>query len=110
MREERIDLLQEGLTREVKAQERERQRVARELHDQAGQALTALQLGLSRVERSAASSETREMAASLRAMAVDTMALIRSLALDLRPAALDELGLVSALRQYIKAFSERGFP
>jgi two-component system sensor histidine kinase UhpB len=95
----------------VKAQERERQRVARELHDQAGQALTALQLGLSRVERSAASSETREMAASLRAMAVDTMALIRSLALDLRPAALDELGLVSALRQYIKAFSERvGLP
>ncbi len=111
MREERIDLLQEGLTREVKAQERERQRVARELHDQAGQALTALQLGLSRVERSAASSDTREMAASLRAMAVDTMGLIRSLALDLRPAALDELGLVSALRQYIKAYSERvGFP
>ena len=111
MREERIALLQEGLTREVKAQERERQRVARELHDQAGQALTALQLGLSRVERSAASSETREMAASLRAMAVDTMGIIRSLALDLRPAALDELGLVSALRDYIKSFSERvGLP
>jgi len=111
MREERIALLQEGLTREVKAQERERQRVARELHDQAGQALTALQLGLSRVERSAASSETQEMAASLRAMAVDTMGIVRSLALDLRPAALDELGLVSALRDYIKNFSERaGLP
>ena len=111
MREERITLLQEGLTREVKAQERERQRVARELHDHAGQALTALQLGLSRVERSAASSETREMAASLRAMAVDTMGLIRSLALDLRPAALDELGLVSALRQYVKTYSARvGIP
>jgi len=39
------------------------------------------------------------------------MGLLRSLALDLRPAALDELGLVSALRQYIKAYSERvGFP
>ena len=111
MREERIALLQEGLTREVKAQERERQRVARELHDQAGQALTALQLGLSRVEQSAVSSETREMAASLRAMAVDTMGMIRDLALDLRPAALDELGLVSALRQYVKDFSERvGLP
>ena len=111
MREERIGLLQEGLTREVKAQERERQRVARELHDQAGQALTALQLGLSRFERSAASSETREMATSLRAMAVETMGIIRSLALDLRPAALDELGLVSALRDYIKSFSERvGLP
>jgi signal transduction histidine kinase len=111
MREERIALLQEGLTREVKAQERERQRVARELHDQAGQALTALQLGLSRFEQGAASSETREMAASLRAMAVDTMGIIRSLALDLRPAALDELGLVSALRQYIKTYSERvGLP
>ena len=107
MREERITLLQEGLTREVKAQERERQRVARELHDQAGQALTALQLGLSRVEQSAASSETQEIAASLRAMAVDTMGIVRSLALDLRPAALDELGLVSALRDYIKNFSER---
>ena len=111
MREERIALLQEGLAREVQAQERERQRVARELHDQAGQALTALQLGLSRVERSAASSESQEMAASLRAMAVDTMGIIRSLALDLRPAALDELGLVSALRDYIKSFSERvGLP
>ena len=111
MREERIALLREGLTREVKAQESERQRVARELHDEAGQALTALQLGLSRVEQSAASSETREMAASLRTMAVDTMEMIRSLALDLRPAALDELGLVSALRQYVKSFSERvGLP
>ena len=111
MREERIALLQEGLTREVKAQERERQRVARELHDQAGQALTALQLGLSRVEQCAASSETQEMAASLRAMAVDTMGIVRSLALDLRPAALDELGLVSGLRDYIKNFSERvGLP
>jgi signal transduction histidine kinase len=111
MREERITLLQEGLTREVKAQESERQRVARELHDEAGQALTALQLGLSRVEQNASSSETREIAASLRAMAVDTMAMIRNLALDLRPAALDELGLVSALRQYVKAFSERvGLP
>jgi signal transduction histidine kinase len=101
-------LLQEGLTREVR---QERGGSASRVNCTTGPAgLTALN-GLSRVERSAASSETREMAASLRAMAVDTMALIRSLALDLRPAALDELGLVSALRPVHQGFLRaRGIP
>jgi signal transduction histidine kinase len=107
LREERIALLQQGLTRVVEAQENERQRIARELHDQAGQSLTALQLGLSRIEEHAQSPELQEMAATLRAGATEAMETIRSLALDLRPSALDELGLVPALRDYIRTFAER---
>jgi len=107
MREERIALLQEGLTRVVKAQENERSRVARELHDQAGQGLTSLQLGLSRIEKAAPSPAIEEAAAALRALTVETMNVIRDLALDLRPSALDDLGLVPALRDFTKTFSSR---
>lgn len=111
MREERVRLLQESLVRVVQAQEEERQRVARELHDQAGQALTAIRLGLAQLERETTSPQVKEQAASLRALTADTMEEIRNLALDLRPAALDELGLVPALREMVRDFSRRvGFP
>lgn len=107
MREERIALLREGLTRVVHAQEGERQRVARELHDQAGQGLAALQVGLSSIEKAASSGQVAQEAASLRSLAIETMNIIRNLAFDLRPSALDELGLVPALRDYIRTFSSR---
>ncbi|MBI2862228.1 MAG: MCP four helix bundle domain-containing protein, partial [Chloroflexi bacterium] len=107
MREERIRLLRESLTRVVKAQEDERQRVARELHDQAGQALTALQYGLSRLERQTDSPRYREELEELRELTVATINEVRNLALDLRPSGLDELGLVPALRTYVGEFSKR---
>jgi signal transduction histidine kinase len=107
MREERIALLREGLTRVVQAQEGERKRVARELHDQAGQGLAALQVGLSGMEKAAPSDEVAQAAASLRSLAIETMHIIRNLGFDLRPSALDELGLVPALRDYIRIFSSR---
>jgi signal transduction histidine kinase len=111
MREERIRLLRDSLLKVVKAQEEERQRVARELHDQAGQALTALQFGLAQLEREVDSPRLKEQVESLRSLTVETMEEIRNLALDLRPSALDELGLVPALRGYIRDFSRRiGIP
>lgn len=107
MREERIQLLSDGLRRAVEAQENERQRVARELHDGIGQALTALQLGLGRLESSARSPEIKRAAASLRDLSVSTLVDIRDLARDLRPGMLDEMGLEPTLRNYVQAFSER---
>lgn len=111
LREERIALLQEALSRAVEAQENERQRISRELHDQAGQALVALQLGLSRLERVAPTTEIAQTASTLREMALETLTLVRNLALDLRPGMLDEAGLVPTLREYANAFCQRtGIP
>lgn len=105
--EDHVRLLRQHLSQVVQAQEAERQRVARELHDQAGQALTAIQLGLSRLEKLAGNEEWRREAAQLRAMAVSTMEEIRNLAFDLRPSMLDELGLWPALRHYAREFGRR---
>jgi signal transduction histidine kinase len=111
MREERIKLLSDGLKRAVEAQENERQRVARELHDGIGQALTALQLGLGRIEANARSPQLKEAAGSLRDLSVNTLVDIRDLARDLRPGMLDEMGLEPTLHNYVKTFSERtGIP
>jgi signal transduction histidine kinase len=111
MGEERIALLRQRMTQVVKAQEEERQRVARELHDQAGQTLTALQLGLSHIEASGPTDEIKRTAASLRQLALETMHMIRNLALDLRPSALDELGLPDALQYFTETFASRtGIP
>lgn len=107
MHEERIALLQGRVGQVVKAQEEERRRVARELHDQAGQVLTALQLRLSRLQIQAPTPEVEQQAASLREMALEAMTEVRNLALDLRPSALDELGLVGALTDYVSTYSSR---
>lgn len=101
------EILREQFSRIVKAQEDERQRVARELHDQAGQALTAIQLGLGRLEKATDLETVRAEAGSLRSLTVQTMKDIRNLALDLRPSMLDDLGLVPTLRQYLKEYSRR---
>ncbi|MDI6857447.1 MAG: MCP four helix bundle domain-containing protein [Dehalococcoidia bacterium] len=110
-REERIALLHKNITMVVKAQEDERLRVARELHDQASQSLTGLHLGLSRLEQTVSSARLREEISSLRGLTVEAMDMIRNVALDLRPSTLDDLGLVPALRDYVKTFSGRvGLP
>ena len=78
------------------AQERERRRIARALHDELGQLLTALQLTLrSAVGRSAGVDEVIQEALSLAAQASEQA---RGLSLELRPAVLDDRGLVEALR------------
>jgi len=98
----------------ILAQEEERRRVARELHDEAGQALTAVIIGL---ERGLASMpevyaadlpvQPRQLMGSLRDLAAQTLDEVRKLALELRPSVLDDLGLVAALRQYVRSTEER---
>ncbi len=90
-------------TQIINAQEEERKRVARELHDETSQVLTSLLISLAVLEESITSQEARDRIAE----AHQTLRAIRSLSLDLRPSALDDLGLLPALRWYIKEYKQK---
>ncbi len=98
----------------ISAQEEERRRVARELHDEAGQALTAVIIGLERGLASMPETyaadlpiQPRQLISNLRDLAAQTLDEVRKLALELRPSVLDDLGLLAALRQYVRTIEER---
>ena len=84
--------------RALGAQEDERRRIARELHDEVGQSLTAAVLRIARVEPEVRPSAARELE-DIRNAVRATLDEVRALAANLRPEALDELGLPAALRQ-----------
>jgi signal transduction histidine kinase len=96
----------DALRRVVAGQELERQRLARELHDETGQALTSILLGLKGVEEAESPTAMREAAAELRELVVATLQDVRRLAVELRPKALDDFGLVAALERLVQTFSE----
>jgi PAS domain S-box-containing protein len=81
----------------ITAQEEEQRRLARELHDDTGQSLTSLLVGLRALEDAAGDPALREQAAHLRRVTLRTLDEVRRLARGLRPGALDELGLAAAL-------------
>jgi signal transduction histidine kinase len=89
----------DALRRAVRAQEAERKRLARELHDETGQALTSILLGLAAVESSQSAEEAHAAAGELRSLVVETLQSVRRLAVELRPSALDDFGLEPALRR-----------
>lgn len=92
------------------AQENERQRLARELHDEMGQALTAICMNLAAIDKEisvVASPRAQERLVEAAHLADLTLEQIRELSLDLRPAMLDDLGLIPTLRWYIKRFRNR---
>ncbi len=101
---ERLRVLSRRL---MEIQELERRAIARDLHDEIGQALTAIKLNL-RELRTLPNCELVEdqIADSLEILA-QVLQRVRSLALDLRPSLLDELGLVPALRWYVGRQAER---
>lgn len=91
----------------IEAQEAERRRLARELHDEIGQALTAVKINL---QTSQLSSNVKQIQLPLHdSIDIVEVALqqVRSLSLDLRPSLLDDLGLVVALRWYIDRQTQR---
>jgi signal transduction histidine kinase len=98
----------DALRRAVQAQEAERRRLARELHDETGQALTSILLGLSAVERAESAEAAHVAAGELRGLVVETLQSVRRLAVELRPSALDDFGLEPALRRLGQAMRERG--
>jgi signal transduction histidine kinase len=96
----------DSLRRVVRGQELERQRLARELHDETGQALTSILLGLKAVEEAESSDQLRIAAAELRELVVATLQDVRRLAVELRPKALDDFGLVPALERLVETFGD----
>ena len=92
----------------VQAQEQERRAIARELHDEVGQALTAIKVELAVAERNAGLSDKGEDALrEVRSITDRTLQQVRDLSQLLHPALLDDLGLPAALEWYLKGFSRR---
>ncbi|MBI5652438.1 MAG: sensor histidine kinase [Chloroflexi bacterium] len=99
---ERLRMLSRRL---VEAQEIERARIARELHDEIGQTLTALMVNLHYIERHFQEPTLiRERTTDAKHLTNNALAGLHQLVTDLRPLSLEHQGLVSALRQYIESF------
>ena len=97
----------DAVRRVVEAQEEERRRLARELHDETGQALTSILLGLKPLEEVLVDTPGAAALADLRQLVVDALQNVRRLAVELRPAVLDDFGLVPALERLTAAFAEQ---
>ncbi len=87
----------------IVAQEEERKRIARELHDDTGQAITSLMVGL-RAASDASDPGTRARFEPLRDIAAQSLESVKRLARELRPALLDDLGLTAALERYVAGY------
>jgi len=90
----------------ISAQEEERRRIARELHDEASQSLAALALNLEAVADTlpVRYHDAKQKLDILKEQAIQTLGDIRNLALELRPSALDDLGLSMAIDWYVKDY------
>jgi len=95
------------LERLIGAQEDERKRIARELHDGIGQSLTSIMLAAGLLERSEQVEERNEYTARIREASADTLKQVRRLGRELRPSVLDDLGLSAALDRYVAEFRLR---
>jgi signal transduction histidine kinase len=107
--QQREKMLGELLHQVVGAQEAERQRISRELHDVTGQSLTAIALGLRGVETMLADDrpDVSKQIKELKLFGTTALGELRHFVADLRPPQLDDLGLVAALQWYIQAFEMR---
>ncbi|MGE5601512.1 MAG: GAF domain-containing sensor histidine kinase, partial [Nitrososphaerales archaeon] len=105
--QERETQLEDLVRKLVNAQEDERKRIARELHDDTGQKLTALGMGLAALEAAVASGDGKRANAllrSLRDMSDQAISELRNIMANLRPAQLDDLGLAPALKWYVNQY------
>jgi signal transduction histidine kinase len=103
-----VDLSQriarDSFRRIVDAQEVERRRLARELHDETGQALSSILLGLKSLDEQMGSDAARQAVSDVRELVVSTLHDLRRLAVELRPKVLDDFGLVAALERLTETF------
>ena len=90
----------------IRAQEDERQRIARELHDDTGQVLTLLLIRLKLLESLPGAEAVQPQIEELRGLIASAIDQVRRLALNLRPPTIDQLGLIPALRSLVATFTE----
>ncbi len=98
------------LSRQIlSAQEEERRRISRDLHDEVAQVLTGVNLHLATLKKEATVNTrdlTRKIARTQR-LVIKSLNIVHQFAGQLRPAALDDLGLIPALHSYVKDFAKR---
>ncbi len=94
------------LSKLLVAQENERRRISRELHDEASQALTSLIVSTRLLADSTEDPKMKSLIQGIRDVAARIMADIRNLAVELRPPSLDDLGLTAAMERYVQNYQE----
>ena len=106
---EKLTIMQETqrqlLEHEILARESERERLARELHDESGQMLTSLLAGLRLIEESKTVNDAKKQARALRELTSRAIGDVGRLSRDLHPIVLDDLGFAVALRNYVNQYS-----
>ena len=95
------------ITRLMTAQEDERKRISRELHDETSQALTSLMLTMRVLSEDAPNQEQKAALLLARDVAADILREVRDLAIELRPPVLDDLGLAAAIERFSENFALR---
>ena len=98
LRQERENLQRQLLEKVISAQEEERRRIARELHDSTSQSLSSLLIGLRMLEANCTEPDQKQVS-DLHRVAAQTLDEVHSLAMQLRPRTLDDLGLSAALER-----------
>jgi PAS domain S-box-containing protein len=101
------DALQMFSRQLIEAQEEERRRIARELHDQIGQILTAVKMNLHSVQQVCLGSEAGSYVKDNIEAVDEALRLVRDLSVELRPPILDDLGLTTALQWYVDRYTKR---
>ena len=91
----------------MQVQERERKQLAHDLHDEIGQAVTAIKMNLQTMQRVADTSAVQETLNDSLMILDKILQRVRDLSLDLRPSLLDDLGLVPAVRWYVERQAQR---
>jgi PAS domain S-box-containing protein len=90
----------------LEVQEAERRLIARQLHDEIGQSLTAVKINLQALQRTLSRSASSQVDESIGVVEA-TLERVRSLSVELRPSVLDDLGLAAALRWYVDRQAQR---
>lgn len=106
-RRDRENLRESYIRRVIDAQEDERKRIARELHDSTSQSLTSLLVGLRHLEEAGDPETAKARIAEIRKIVNGTLDEVHALAWQLRPSVLDDLGLAAALQRYLSDYQTR---
>jgi signal transduction histidine kinase len=99
----RVQLLEKVMT----AQEEERKRISRELHDETSQALTSLMVSLKVLEAEAPADSVGERLQEMRQVVAKTLDEVHHMARELRPSVLDDMGLIPALERYVRDYGQK---